>query len=349
MKAFITFLAFVFLFCENSYAQPANDDPCSAITIPVAAADLLGNICMPATTYSWTNATLTAATPNPSCGASVPANIRDVWYKMVVPASGKIQLSMKSTSTNYLSLYSGSSCSNTIGFIESACYAYAGTNTVRSTIFSGLAVGTTVYLRIMRTTTVATPSGSMELCAAESVTVPTVDNSTKIGIGTSSPLAKLDIAGTTIIRDSLLVNGKIRTSAVVEAMGQDGNITNVGSVYSSPWINSSSAQRDTTIDGTCYKIRHIDAPMLTNEILSTKLVTVYFQVGSIGQFMLPYLTDAGGATNQVNCFLKEGIIYVYRHTLNSCRFTSAVPASYTGEPVMIALPSSLQYRYVIHN
>lgn len=71
------------------------------------------------------------------------------------------------------------------------------------------------------------------------------------------------------------------------------------------------------------------------------------RVGSIGPYQLPYISDAGGATNSVNCIYNQQKIIVYRHTLNSCRFTSADAQSYPGEPVMINLPQSLEYRYVL--
>ncbi len=59
------------------------------------------------------------------------------------------------------------------------------------------------------------------------------------------------------------------------------------------------------------------------------------------------MSDAGGATNQVNCIYNLNKIFVYRHTYNTCRFTSAVPESYPGQPVLVNLPQGLEYRYVL--
>lgn len=119
-------------------------------------------------------------------------------------------------------------------------------------------------------------------------------------------------------------------------------------MYSSPWMTSPTVSVDTTIDGTCMRSRRLVVPQLTQAMRDGASVTVYMRVGGIGPYLLPYLSDAGGATNQINFTLKKpGEIIVYRHTLNSCRFTSANPESYPGEPVLINLPQSLEYRVVI--
>lgn len=349
MKQFFLISILLFFFSAKIFAQPANDDPCGAITIPVNAGDIFGAICTPTTSYSWTAATLTAATPNPSCIASSQSNIRDVWYKMVVPASGKIQIVMKATLGHHLTVYAQATCSNTIAFVEKACYTYAGASTVANTTFTGLAAGTTVYLRITRTTEMPNSSSAILLCANDVVTVPVIDNTKSVGIGTNTPAAKLDVAGTTVIRDSLVVSGSIETRSKLKAPDLKGTLTDVGSVYSSPWLTSPYNSRDTTIDGTCVRVRHLDAPELTSTILNTKLISVYFRVGSIGPYIMPYISDAGGATNQINCILNQGIILIYRHTYNTCRFNSGIAESFPGQPVMINLPQSLEYRYVIHN
>lgn len=140
--------------------------------------------------------------------------------------------------------------------------------------------------------------------------------------------------------------GAAGATGVTGATGATGAAGNVNVIYSA-WMTSPYDSRDTTIDGTCYRVRHLDAPLLTSSILNTGTIITYFRVGSIGPYQLPYISDAGGATNSVNCFYKLGKIFVYRHTLNSCRFTSAVPEEFPGQPVMINLPQSLEYRYVI--
>ncbi|RYE17291.1 MAG: hypothetical protein EOP51_24170, partial [Sphingobacteriales bacterium] len=69
------------------------DDPCNAGYFPVAAGDPLGQACMPTRAFTWAGATLTPAVPNPSCLQNMPAaDIRDVWFKVKVPATGKLQI-----------------------------------------------------------------------------------------------------------------------------------------------------------------------------------------------------------------------------------------------------------------
>lgn len=126
-------------------------------------------------------------------------------------------------------------------------------------------------------------------------------------------------------------------------IGSTGATGSPNVIYSD-WQTSPSASRDTTIDGTCLRLRHLNAPSLTQGILDSGLVITYMRVGSIGPYLLPYTSDAGGATNQLNCVYKTNVIYLTRHTFGSCRFTSASPGT---EPVLVNLPSSLEYRYVI--
>jgi hypothetical protein len=131
------------------------------------------------------------------------------------------------------------------------------------------------------------------------------------------------------------------------ATGPQGAAGTPANVIYSDWMTSPYDSRDTTIDGTCLRIRHLDAPSLTASILNNGIMITYFRVGSIGPYMLPYTSDAGGATNTINCIYNLNKIFVYRHTFNTCRFNSGIPESYPGQPVLINLPQSLEYRYVL--
>lgn len=372
-------------------AQPVNDDPCAAIAIPVGKADYLGSPCEPVTTYSWTAATLTTATPNPSCVASGYSNIRDVWYKLVVPASGKIKISFNSASLMIGVLYKQANCANTLNFVQAGCLGYTTVNATQSFEVTSLSAGSTIYLRMMRSPASVQANGSVKICVAEFLTTPAIDNTQRIGIGTNAPLAKLDVVGTAIIRDSmsigktlevrenlsvnkdllihdnLLVDNNIEAAGSVKAQSMQitqgagvqkimtsdasgkGSWSIPDSIFSSAWITSPYNSRDTVVDGTCLRVRHIDAPELTTYILNNKLITVFFRVGSIGPYQLPYTSDAGGATNTINCIFQQGKILLYRHTFNTCRFHSGIAESYPGQPLLVNLPQSLEYRYVIHN
>jgi hypothetical protein len=128
--------------------------------------------------------------------------------------------------------------------------------------------------------------------------------------------------------------------------GATGAAGTPAQVIYSPWITAPSNSRDTTIDGTCVRVRDFAAPSLSAAILNQGVMITYMKVGSIGPYALPYTSDAGGATNTVNCIYNQQKILVYRHTFNTCRFNSGIAESYPGQPVLINLPQSLEYRYV---
>ncbi len=71
---------------------------------------------------------------------------------------------------------------------------------------------------------------------------------------------------------------------------------------------------------------------------------MYFRYTSSSSYKLPYVSEAGGTTSQINCIFALQKIFVYRHTFGSCRFTSADPGT---QPVMINLPQTLEYRYIL--
>lgn len=135
--------------------------------------------------------------------------------------------------------------------------------------------------------------------------------------------------------------GPLGPTGPVGPTGPAGTPANV--IYSA-WITSPYNSRDTTIDGTCVRVRHLDAPSLSPNILTQGVMITYFRVGSIGPYQLPYTSDAGGATNTINCIYNVQKIFVYRHTHGSCRFSAADPGT---APVLVNLPQSLEYRYVL--
>jgi hypothetical protein len=129
--------------------------------------------------------------------------------------------------------------------------------------------------------------------------------------------------------------------------GPQGPAGTAAQVIYSTWLTSPYNSRDTTIDGTCLRIRHLNAPSITANILNQGVQITYFKVGSIGPYMLPYTGDAGGATNTINCIYNVQKIFVYRHTFNTCRFHSGIPPAYPDQPILVNLPQSLEYRYIL--
>lgn len=180
------------------------DEPCNAGFFPIDAQDPLGQDCTPVTFYSWTGATLTPAIPNPSCIAPMPgSNVRDVWLKLRVPASGRVRINHTYNGTA-LAAYTAPSCSGP--FTELGC-TFFGFN------WTNLTPNSIVYIRLMRYTGTGTAlaDGSAKICAAESNQVPVANNSTKVGIGIDTPFAKLDVVGTGIFRDKVTVLGNLET------------------------------------------------------------------------------------------------------------------------------------------
>jgi hypothetical protein len=168
-------------------------------------------------------------------------------------------------------------------------------------------------------------------------TTMTVDvGNRKVGINNASPLHTLDVTGTINATSNIFVNG-VPISPYTPPY-----------IFASGWVTSPNASVDEVIDGTCVRSRIIPMPELTAAHINGATVTVYMRVGSIGPYLLPYISDAGSATNQIHWVMNTaGQIKVYRHTFNTCRFNSGIAEAYPGQPVLVNLPQSLEYRVVI--
>lgn len=181
------------------------DEPCNAGFFPVDSQDPLGQDCTPVTAYSWTGATLTPSIPNPSCISPMPGNnVRDVWFKLRVPASGKLRINHTYNGT-CLVAYTATACNGV--FTELGC-TFFGLN------WSNLTPNSIVYIRMMRYTGTnsAIDNGSAKICAAESNSVPQASNNAgRVGIGIDTPFAKLDVVGNGIFRDKLTTLGDLET------------------------------------------------------------------------------------------------------------------------------------------
>jgi len=86
------------------FAQPANDDPCSAISLTAGTSCNLTN----ATTIDYT----ASGVSSPSCGSVG----RDVWFKTTVPASGQLAIYLENNGSVMLNIgmviYKTSNCNN---------------------------------------------------------------------------------------------------------------------------------------------------------------------------------------------------------------------------------------------
>lgn len=245
--------------CVSNNSVLANE-PCDAGFFPLDAADPLGQDCTPVNTYSWTGATLTPSIPNPSCIAPMPgANVRDVWFKLRVPATGKVRINHTYNGT-CLTAYTASSCNGP--FTELGC-TFFGLN------WTNLPANSIVYIRMMRYTGTgaAIADGSAKICAAESNQVPAANNSSRVGIGIDTPFAKLDVVGNGIFRDKLTTLGDIETR---------GNLIVAGNILSK--YGNTKLPNNTSVGGQLT----LDSMGMTNRLGNR--VSFYGGMGNVNQY-----------------------------------------------------------------
>ncbi len=163
------------------------------------------------------------------------------------------------------------------------------------------------------------------------------------GTGAQGPTGTSGTNGATGPVGPVGATGPVGPIGPVGPAGPTGATGSANVIYSA-WITSPYASRDTTIDGTCHRVRHLDAPSLIAAILNQGVMITYMRIGSLGPYLLPYTSDAGGATNQIEAIYAVQKIFVTRKTFGSCRFTVADPGT---TPVLINLPQSLEYRYIL--
>ena len=109
-------------------------------------------------------------------------------------------------------------------------------------------------------------------------------------------------------------------------------LTKITSAWKGPFDTPS---RDSTIDGTLTKVYYVAAPELTAGMIASATINVYFMVGNVGPYQLPYISNAGGRANAIQAILLPGKIAITRPTFNET------------SPNNINLPATLQFRYTI--
>ena len=174
-------LTFMALAAFQSFAQPANDDPCNATPLTV------GTSCsfVPATTV---NATATTGVPAPGCASYGGP---DVWFTVVVPASGTVKLdSQTGTITDGgMAVYSGNCTSMTL--IE--CDDDDSQNGAMSFInLTGQTPGATLYVRFWK---YSSGTGTFSICASEPTPPPPCGASPLAGDACSNATPICDING----------------------------------------------------------------------------------------------------------------------------------------------------------
>jgi hypothetical protein len=136
-------------------SAPANDDPCGATLLTAGATCTLAfytNLC----------ATSTVGIPAPSCASYAGG---DVWFKVVVPASGSLFMRTNTgvMTDGGIALYTAPSCAGP--FTEADCDDDSGPGLMPALTVSGLTAGTTVYIRIWAYNNLK--NGTFRLCVSD--------------------------------------------------------------------------------------------------------------------------------------------------------------------------------------
>lgn len=217
------------------------DEPCNAGFLPIEAPDPVGQACTPYKAYTWAAATLTAGIPNPNCiGSMNPSNIRDVWYKVRVPASGKIVINAAGNDSYVYCTQAFTAAACNSSFTQIGCSLSQPLNFT-------LAPNSIIYVRVFPWTGGVAPNGSAKICVAGRNDVPAINNSNKVGIGIDTPFAKLDVVGTGIIRDKLTAGSDVEVR---------GNLIVQGNIVGK--YGTAVLQGNTTIQGGPLKIDSLD-------------------------------------------------------------------------------------------
>jgi hypothetical protein len=236
MKKLTLLLCLIVIFISVHAQVPVNDEPCGAIDVPVQLGEPLLAVCVPTTIYTYANATLTAAIPNPTC-VGITSGIKDVWYKFTVPASGTCVISTGLASSNndiVMAAYTTTACNGT--FTEIDCND--NNPGIFPTLVTFAAPGEIIYIRIFMLD--ATANAEFKMCVSDySINNnPLVDNSSKVGIGTTNPLAKLDVAGSGLFRDKVtfVKDVELRSGIKLTTGAAGGNLLTSDASGNASWL-----------------------------------------------------------------------------------------------------------------
>lgn len=239
------------LFCFLSslaFGQPANDDPCGAINIPLintgsAACNQLG-------------VSLSGATYNPSIGVAAfcgnpSITHADTWYSFIMPASGKIVIhtSFEAGSINTdagMELYSAASCAGPLTLED--CDDDDGPGNMPLINFTGVA-GNLYYIRFLQYNGGVT--GSFNICISN----PNPPLSTaNVGIGLTGADSTLDVNGNLKVRGGAGLNNVTIGSTLTIRSGNPGankiltsDVSGVTSWQNPPVVPTAQSQHPAAI------------------------------------------------------------------------------------------------------
>jgi hypothetical protein len=195
----ITLFALAFCLTGSLLAQPANDEPCGAINLPVTTY-LNASSCTPTDTYTWTAATVSVATGFVNnCFSSNPSG--DVWFKITVPANGQLEIKTAYGGSGIvdlaMQLYYASACNGTFTYID--CNDDDNNSVLPYLNKSGLTPASIVYLRL-RPYSGGIFDGSVKICVSSNST-PGADepcNAPEFIVGAADPLGQACVAQTNL-------------------------------------------------------------------------------------------------------------------------------------------------------
>lgn len=153
-----------FNICAYEPVPPPNDQPCGAISIPVAPA-----ACSPQT-YSTQNATaltgVTLSPATPACGAPIAGG--DVWFTVTIPSTGSLTVNTGSGTLSNMALqaYQPGPCAGPLTEVAGAC----GNNQTTVSVVMTTTVGSTA----------ATMASTAGLNAGDGISGPNVPVNTTI-------------------------------------------------------------------------------------------------------------------------------------------------------------------------
>lgn len=125
-------------------------------------------------------------------------------------------------------------------------------------------------------------------------------------------------------------DGTNGTNGVDGQPGATGPAGSANVIYSA-WLTAPTAVAE-TIDGTSGMSTTINAPQLSEDILSKGTILVYVSFGS-GTYTLPYTSTAGGFVNTITAIstTKKIKLFRFRHDAGGT----------------VNLPTSLSWRYIL--
>ena len=125
-------------------------------------------------------------------------------------------------------------------------------------------------------------------------------------------------------------SGDDGTDGIDGINGEEG-ATGTANVIYSAWLNAPVAVAE-TVDGTYGMSTSLNAPELSEDIVTKGTVLVYVSFGS-GNFSLPYTSTAGGFANTLTAIssLKKIKLFRFRHD----------------QAATVNIPTSLSWRYIL--